>query len=158
MASDIFLKIDGITGESQDSKHLGEIDITSWSWAVHQEGRMMGGSGGGAPKATAHDMELIHNIDRASPGLMTACFAGRRFAQAVLTLRKAGGLPLDFMKITLSDVLITKVSPCGGGGGHFEEIHLSFAKIRQEYLMQNASGGSAGTVVGSFDIKNNAVA
>lgn len=113
MASDIFLKIDGITGESQDSKHLGEIDITSWSWAVHQEGRMMSGSGGGAPKATAHDMELIHNIDRASPGLMTACFAGRR---------------------------------------------LSFAKIRQEYLMQNASGSSAGTVVGSFDIKNNAVA
>lgn len=158
MASDIFLKIDGITGESQDSKHLGEIDITAWSWSVLQEGRMMAGSGGGAPKATANDMELIHQIDRASPGLMTACFIGRRFPQAILTLRKAGGLPLDFMKITLSDVLITKVNPSGGGGGHFEQIHLSFAKIKQEYLMQNANGGSAGTVVGSFDIKNNVVA
>ncbi|MGB7991069.1 MAG: type VI secretion system tube protein Hcp, partial [Candidatus Methylophosphatis roskildensis] len=32
MAVDFFLKIDGIEGESADSKHKKEIDVLSWSW------------------------------------------------------------------------------------------------------------------------------
>jgi type VI secretion system secreted protein Hcp len=155
MAADIFLNIDGINGESQDALHEGEIDITAWNWKVQQEARMLGGSGGGAPKATVYDMELTHQIDRASPGLMTACCLGRHFPKAVLTLRKAGGLPLDFLKITMTDVVITCVNPCGGGGSHFEQVNLSFATIKQEYVMQNKAGGAAGMVVGAFDIKNN---
>lgn len=62
---------------------------------------------------------------------------------------------MDFLKITMNDVLITSVNPCGGSGSHFEQINLSFAKIKQEYLLQHASGISAGMVVGAFDIKNN---
>lgn len=30
-AVDMFLKIDGVDGESQDSQHRGEIDILAWS-------------------------------------------------------------------------------------------------------------------------------
>ena len=155
MASDIFLNIEGISGESQDALHEGEIDITSWSWKVQQDARYFSGSGGGAPKATAHDLELMHPIDRASPGLMSACFLGRRFPQAVLTLRKSGGVPLDFLKITMDDVLVTSVNPCSGGGSHFEQITLSFSKIKQEYLVQHATGIGAGMAVAAFDIKNN---
>jgi type VI secretion system secreted protein Hcp len=155
MASDIFLKIEGITGEAQDATHEGEIDIHGWHWAVHQDARMLSGSGGGAAKATVQDMVLVHGIDRATPSLMAACFQGKHFAQTVLTLRKSGGLPLDFFKITMSDVVITRVQPYGSDGGHFEEVHLSFSKIKQEYLMQHPRGGSAGMVTGAFDIKNN---
>jgi type VI protein secretion system component Hcp len=35
-AVDYFLKIDGIKGESQDSKHGGEIEIQSFSWGATQ--------------------------------------------------------------------------------------------------------------------------
>ena len=39
MASvDYFLKIDGIKGESGDSKHKDEIDVLSWSWGETQQG------------------------------------------------------------------------------------------------------------------------
>ena len=34
MAVDIFLKLDGIKGESQDHKHKDEIDVLAWSWGV----------------------------------------------------------------------------------------------------------------------------
>lgn len=34
MAVDMFLKIDGIKGESQDKKHKDEIDLSSWSWGA----------------------------------------------------------------------------------------------------------------------------
>ena len=32
MAIDMFLKLDGITGESADHKHKGSIHIESFSW------------------------------------------------------------------------------------------------------------------------------
>ena len=30
MAQDIFIKIDGIEGESQDSTHKGEVEVLDW--------------------------------------------------------------------------------------------------------------------------------
>ena len=32
MSYDIFLKIDGIDGESMDDKHKNEIEVLSWRW------------------------------------------------------------------------------------------------------------------------------
>jgi len=36
MAVDIFLDLDGVKGESRDSKHLETIDVLSWSWGLSQ--------------------------------------------------------------------------------------------------------------------------
>ena len=37
LASDIFLKIDGVKGESQVKGHKDEIEVLSWSWGqVHR--------------------------------------------------------------------------------------------------------------------------
>ncbi|EHC95270.1 Putative cytoplasmic protein USSDB7A, partial [Salmonella enterica subsp. enterica serovar Rubislaw str. A4-653] len=32
MSYDIFLKIDGIDGESMDDKHKNEIEVLGWRW------------------------------------------------------------------------------------------------------------------------------
>ena len=34
MSYDIFLKIDGIDGESMDDKHKNEIEVLSWRWNI----------------------------------------------------------------------------------------------------------------------------
>ena len=49
MPADMFLKLEGIPGESLDSKHSGEIEILSYSWGASQMGTFAGGGGGGAP-------------------------------------------------------------------------------------------------------------
>ena len=36
MPSDVFLKVDGVEGESSDSKHKNEIEVLSFSWGVTQ--------------------------------------------------------------------------------------------------------------------------
>jgi type VI secretion system secreted protein Hcp len=151
MSNDAFVKIDGITGESQDEAHAGEIDVANWNWSMHQLASMNSGSGGGAGKATVDDLVFFHKIDRASPTLMTYCLGGKRIRKAVLTLRKASGVPFDYLRITMSDVVITAVKM----NGTFEEVHLSFALVKQEYMVQSALGGSQGVVTGSFDIKFN---
>jgi type VI secretion system secreted protein Hcp len=157
MAQDIFLKIDGITGESQDSKHKDEIEVLSWHWEIEQDSTMHSGSGGGAGKATVKDLVFVHNIDRASPNLMKYSLTGQHIDQAVLVMRKAGGNPLEYLTITMSDVLITGVQPTGNNSDTSspEQVTMSFAKVQQEYTVQNAQGGSGGTVTASYDIKGN---
>ncbi|WP_321783732.1 type VI secretion system tube protein Hcp [Paraburkholderia sp. J94] len=154
MSNDVFLKIDGIAGESQDAAHPGEIQVTNWIWRMSQPSAMMSGSGGGAAKATVEDLVFFHEVDRASPNLMSFCLTGKHVPTAVLTMRKAGGLPLDFLRITMTDVIVTGVEMSAS----YEQVRLSFARVKQEYMVQNAVGGSRGVVTGTFDIKANALA
>lgn len=157
MAQDIFLKIDGIDGESPDSSHKNEIEVKSWGWLISQQSSMHAGSGGGAGKATVEDLTFEHLLDRASPNLMKYCLTGKHIDQAVLTIRKSGGTPLEYLRITMSDVLVTRVQPSGSNSDHgiVEHVGLSFAKVKQEYVVQNAQGGSGGAVTASYDIKGN---
>jgi len=38
MAVDMFIKIDTVDGEAQDSKHKKEIDVLTWSWGLSNSG------------------------------------------------------------------------------------------------------------------------
>ncbi len=157
MAQDMFLKLSGIDGESMDAKHTKEIELLYWSWEVSQESNMHMGSGGGAGKATVGDLKFDRLVDRASPNLMKYCLTGKHIAEAVLTVRKAGGTPLEYLKITMNDVIITRVQPSGNNSDSrlCETAHLSFSKVKQEYVVQNQQGGSGGVVTAAFDIKGN---
>ncbi|KWC98498.1 Hcp1 family type VI secretion system effector [Burkholderia ubonensis] len=158
MAQDIFLKIDGINGESLDDKHKDEIEVLNWDWEIEQESTMHSGSGGGAGKASVRDLTFEHAIDRASPNLMKYALTGKHVDQAVLVMRKAGGNPLEYLKVTMSDVIVTRVRPSGSRTDterSRETVSLSFARVKQEYVVQNAQGGSGGAVTTSFDIKGN---
>jgi type VI protein secretion system component Hcp len=111
----------------------------------------------GAWSATVSDFTFDHFVDRASPNLMKYCLTGKHIAEAVLVVRKAGGNPLEYLKLTMSDVLVTMVSPRGSSQeeGLYETVALSFAKVKQEYVVQNAQGGSGGAVTAGYDIKGN---
>jgi type VI secretion system secreted protein Hcp len=157
MSQDIFLKLAGIDGEALDARHSNEIEVLSWNWSVNQVSSMHGGSGGGAGKCTVSDLAFEHNIDRASPNLMQYCLTGKHVAQALLTVRKAGGTPLEYLKITMEDVLISRVQTVCSPSMRAprEQISLSFSRVRQEYIVQNSNGGSAGAVSAGYDIKAN---
>jgi type VI secretion system secreted protein Hcp len=147
----------GIAGESKDATHKDDIEILSWSWNVSQQSNMHAGSGGGAGKAPVDDLRFYHYVDRASPNLTQYCLTGKHIPEAVLVMRKAGGNPLEYLKITMEDVLITNVGPFYEEGMRAmrEKVQLSFARVRQEYVIQNASGGNGGTVSVGYDIKTN---
>jgi len=105
MAQDMFIKLAGIDGESQDSVHNNEIDVLQWQWSIVQESTMHTGSGGGTGKAQVGDLMFEHYVDRATPNLFKYCVTGKHIPEAKLTVRKAGGSPLEYMKITMTDVL-----------------------------------------------------
>ncbi|WP_434113658.1 Hcp family type VI secretion system effector [Paraburkholderia caffeinilytica] len=157
-SQDIFLKLEGIQGESKDHTHREKIEVLSWRWKMSQDSSMHVGSGGGIGKATVYDLEVEHYVDRASPTLMICSLTGKHIKQATLVMRKAGGSPHEYSKIVMDDVLITGVQmSCNRTGTNIvETFGLSFAKVRQEYNIQRADGGSEGVVSAGFDIKGNA--
>lgn len=155
MAQDIFIKLDGIDGESQDASHPNEIEVLTWDWSIAQPSSMHMGSGGGAGKCTVGDLVFEHYFDRATPNLVQYCLAGKHIPEAVLVMRKAGGTPLEYLRLTIEDVLITQVATASNYNMSMprEEVRLSFARVQQEYVTQGARGGSAGTVRMRYDIK-----
>ena len=104
---DAFLKLDGIKGESADARHKGEIDVMSFSWGLSQTGVSATGGGGGAGKVHVHDFTIVKRSDAASPLLMLNCASGAHIKEATFTVRKAGGEQLEYLKIKLSDVLVS---------------------------------------------------
>ena len=157
-AVDYYLKIDGVEGESTDSKHKGTIDIESFSWGVTQAGDHSTRGGGGAGKAVFQDLHFTSKMSKASPKLMLACAEGTHIKSAVLISRKAGGKQEEYLKVTMSDLIISSYQ--SGGSGHSDVIptdqfSLNFAKIEYEYKEQKADGTLGGAVKTGYDIKAN---
>ena len=159
MSVDMFLKIDGITGEAQDSVHKNEIDVLAWSWGASQSGNTHTGGGGGAGKVNVQDLSITKYIDKSSPIVLGKCCTGEHIKSALLTVRKAGPNPLEYIKLQLTDVLVSSISMGGSGGEDrlTENISLNFAKFKFEYSPQKADGSAEGVVPFAYDIKMNKV-
>ena len=142
MAVDMFMKIDSQKGESKDKAHKDEIDVLSWSWGMSNAGTSHTGGGSGAGKVYVHDLSFTKYLDKSSPDLMLSCCNGKHYKEAKLTVRKAGEKPLEYLIITMSDLLITAVSTGGSGGEDrlTENVTLNFAKVKVEYAEQTATG------------------
>jgi type VI secretion system secreted protein Hcp len=109
MAYDVFLKLDGIEGESLDDKHKDEIDIESFQWGLSQSGTLSGGGGGGVGKASFQDFSFTANISKASPKLFLACASGQHIKDGTITVRKAGKGQQEFLVVKMTDAFITGV-------------------------------------------------
>ena len=138
MAVDYLLKVTGADGESKIKGHEDEIDILSWSWGMTQSGTMHVGGGGGAGKVNVQDISLTKYVDKSSPILMKMCCNGEHFDEAVLTGRKAGKDALEYLKITMSKVLVSSISTGGSDAEErpTENVTLNFAKFEVGFRHQ----------------------
>lgn len=160
MAVDMFIKIGDIKGESADKAHKGKIDVLAWSWGMSNSGSAHVGGGAGAGKVNVQDLSLTKYIDSASADLMLACCNGKHFGEALLIVRKAGEEPVEYVKVTMSDLIITSVTTGGSGGEDrlTENVTLNFSKVKVEYTPQDHKGKSGKTMEMAWDIAANAKA
>jgi len=143
-AVDAFLKIDGIQGESQDSKHKDEIEVLSWSWGGTQGSHGLGsGAGARASRPCIKDFTITKFVDKASPTLAAATVTGTLLPKAVLTVRKAGGTQQEYLTFELKSVLVSSYSTGGvssGEGAPTEQVSLNFSSLSYEYKPQKDDG------------------
>jgi type VI secretion system secreted protein Hcp len=158
MAVDMFLKIDGIKGESKVKGKEEQIDVLAWSWGMSQSGTGHVGGGSGSGKVSVQDLHVTKYLDKASCDLIFHCASGKHIPKAELVVRKAGENALEYLKVSMEDILVTSVSTGGSGGEDriTESLSLNFAKVKVEYQEQqkDGKGKPAGNV--GWDIAANA--
>jgi type VI secretion system secreted protein Hcp len=141
--ADIFLKIEGITGEATDAGHAGEINVTSWSWGLHSSVSAYDRAPTGA--ASLRSLEVVKLVDRSSPALLQYCDTNKVVSKATLTTRKAAGSsgPLDYVVIDLKKVRIVKVDISSQSADLLESLSLTFEQIEFNYTPQGSLGSGA---------------
>lgn len=157
MAVDMFIKIGDIKGESKDKSHKEEIDVLAWSWGISNSGSAHVGGGAGAGKANVQDVSFTKWTDSSTPKLLLACCNGKHYPEATLVVRKAGEKPVEYIKIKMTEVLITSISAGGSGGEDrlTENVTLNFAKVAYDYVPQDEKGAAGTAIPMSWDIAAN---
>ena len=158
MATDMFMKIDSLAGESKDSTHKGEIDVLAWSWGASNSGSAHVGGGAGSGKVNVQDLSFTKYLDKSTPDLLLSTCNGKHWDQAVLVVRKAGETPLEYLKITMTEVLVTSMSQGGSGGEDrlTENVTLNFAAVKVDYVEQKTDGSAGDKPSMNWNIAENA--
>lgn len=147
-AVDMFLKIDGIEGESTDARNKGSSDVISWSWGIENTatGAGAGGGGSGSGKSCIKGLAITKNVDSATPRLITNVSSGAHAPKAVLKVRKSGADrgATDFFVITMTNVVVSSYQVGGSVGDDrlTESIILNFELVDGVYTKQNADGAT----------------
>jgi type VI secretion system secreted protein Hcp len=163
-AQDVFLKLSDpdIKGESVDDVHRGEINVTAFGWSVKHAGSDSSGGGAGAGKVNLGPLCIGKNFDKSSPLLMLENASGKVIGEAVLTFRKSGARPLEYLKYTLHDVIVSSHTVSGSGGGGTgtlnpsETLTFDYGSIDVEYTPQSADGSGQAAILFHWDPKTNA--
>ncbi len=101
----MFLKLDGVRGESYAPRHIGEIEISGFFWG---EPKGLGAGRVGAGKASINDLTVFKQPDKTSPFLRVASTQGQHFKYGLLTIEKVsatGGL-LHSYRIEMTSINI----------------------------------------------------
>ena len=156
---DMFLKVESakqgqIKGEANDQIHKDEIDVLSWSWGMEAKTALSGA--GASPKATLHELNIVKFVDSASTGLMAAMRNNDLIKKAVLTVRKAGGSPHEYFKISIENGRITALdvdaADFSSSGQVAERMSLAFQSISVEYVPQGPDGLPRGAMLFDAEI------
>ena len=157
MKPSMFIKIDGIAGESEDDNHTAWIDILSWSWGMSQSASAHIGGGGSNAQASVQDVSFVKFVDKSTPAIMHCCLVGKHIAKAEMHCTKASGgaKPVDYIVIKMNDVIVSSCSTGGSGveSRLTENVSLNFAKVEYQYTVQTKEGSAGAKPKFEWDIK-----
>jgi type VI secretion system secreted protein Hcp len=159
MAYDAFLKLDGVTGESQKPNHSGEIDIMSFSWGASNSSSVGTGTGVSVGKVAVSDFSVMKSTDSASPVLFQHTCDGTVFATGVVTLqRQVSGTATPYLVYNFTNVYATSIQWSGSGGAGdapMESVSFTFETATVDYTPINDDGTAGNAVHGGWDVGQN---
>jgi type VI secretion system secreted protein Hcp len=153
-----FLSIPDIQGEATAKGFEGQIELLTWAWGVDATFTGGVGGGGGSGKATPRPVIALAESGIQSPPLLLDTNTGKHLKSALISCVRNAKKPFTFMTLKFEDVLVTSyaVTPDPTNGHPLDLINLSFTKITQTVLPQNADGSAGTPVTTSFDYERNA--
>lgn len=162
MAVEIFLKLDGIDGESEKSGAEKYIEIFSFSNGASNPSSVAFGTGSGAGKVDISSLSLQKQLDVSSPLLFQSCCKGTHIAKGSLFVREATGDTTTkiYYQYDMTEVFVDSISWGGaaGGGKPSESLSLSAKSLTISYWPQDAKGAVGNKKSFGWDVAKNTVA
>jgi len=133
----VFLKIQGIEGESADAGHEGWIDVDSFSYGVSRP------AGSSAP-ANHRGITLNKAVDKATPYLYLHCSSGRPLEEVVLEVVRTTADEISVQEYQLRDATVTSINTSVGANATrtTERLTISYESIGWTYLKVDPASGS----------------
>ena len=132
-ATDLYLKIDGIKGESKMKGYEGAIDVLAWSWGVSNSGHPLFGAG----KTNVQDLSWTQYLDSSFPQLFSKLTTGTDPGTATLYAVKPGaGGGFNYFQAIFDGNLITSIATGGSDDEDRFTLNASMAmtSIKLRYL------------------------
>jgi type VI secretion system secreted protein Hcp len=157
VGSGIFLKLDGVLGDSVDEDHPNEIEIESISFGVNQSGIRSAGGRGSPARSNFSVISLLKRIDKTSPRLFLKCALGEIIPTATFSFETSNGSE-DYLQIKLTNVIISNYQTGGNDATELTDaFSLSYNTIEISFKPRLPSGQLGSPVAVSFDVNRNKV-
>jgi len=156
-ASDFFLLINGIKGDSTNAAHAKTIEVLDWTFGVETLISPTN-TGSGASKSKPKDFTFVARTSIASPALFLAAAKGTHFTAATLFARRIGvEQPYDYLTIKLENLFVTSyvVAPDSVDAFPTDVVHMDYGKLTMTYKPQLPTGQIGTPVTAGFDFINN---
>lgn len=146
--ANIFVKIDGIPGESLVEAHKDEIEVLSFSMGAMQPVSGTPSSAGGATAASVRFSEISFAkfVDKSTPKLYKFCASGNHINNITFSFHRAAkdGATVKYLEVVLTNTLISNLSASGSGGEDImiENVSLNFGAIQLTYVEQARTEGA----------------
>ena len=159
MAVEIFLKLDGIDGESEKKNAEKWIEIFSFSNGASNPSSVAFGTGSGAGKVDLSSLSLQKQLDVSSPKLFLNCCNGTHIAKGSLIVRESSGSDTTqiYYQYDLTEVFVDSISWGGAasGGKPSESLSLSAKSLQVTYWPQDAKGKLGNKIVAGWNVSTN---
>ncbi len=139
-ADEVYLQLEGISGDATTKGFGGAVEILNWDWGMTRRvGRAA--KARTTAKINFQQLNIVHHLDSATPGLMQMCATGKRIANARLSLRRQGA-PSAYLIIDMKNILVSSVEVSGSSSDTrpSETVSLQPGEVRLTYATVDRSG------------------
>ncbi|QKE83194.1 type VI secretion system tube protein Hcp [Arthrobacter sp. NEB 688] len=155
--ADLYLVLDGITGDSTNERFRGSVELLALDWGVKAK-RTTSGSGSSAGRPVAGDVRVATTASSASPVFLRYLASGRVLRRAVVHVVRTGENPVEAMSLTFTDVVVTGYEVMSGSGLPVEVVAFAMNGVTETWTPQNADGTLGTPVSVTWDLRTGRVA
>ena len=142
MALQIYMKMDGVLGDSKSYQHKGWADVLSWNWGMTSNRRMANDIDG--DKTSLNELSIIKSIGVDSASIRLLYAQGKTIPSVELSIIPSVGkreVQTKYVYIKMEDVLIKSIVTGGGidDSCFKEHITLLYNRVRFEYSLDAVS-------------------
>ena len=160
--ADMFLKLEGIQGESLDYEHQHGIEIVEFTWGLTNSASFALTQQDAANNSKVDNVTVTKYFDKSSITLAQFCATGHHIPEGRIICRKNTGdehhPKLDYLLIVLKKVMVTdikwagKEAAAGAPPGAPETVTLSFVQFHLYYTPQKSTSAKGHVNDFGFDI------